>query len=119
MVKSAIDLYIDEQKDEIKERLIVIRNLGLKLLPNATEVISWGMPTFKGNKYIFHYAVNKNHIGIYPGPQVIDNLKDELVDYKTSKGAIQFPNNKELPIKLLEKIIKEASNNDKRWRICY
>lgn len=78
-------------------------------MPNAEERISWGMPTFWKGRNIIHFAAAKKHIGLYPGPEAIEFFADRLQDYKTSKGAIQFPNNKELPLDL----IKDLS----RW--CY
>ncbi|MNT18991.1 hypothetical protein D3C72_1542230 [compost metagenome] len=77
------------------------------MLPDGViEKISWNMPTFYKKENIVHFAANKSHIGIYPGSTVIESLKDELGNYKFSKGAIQFKYDEDLPKELIEKIIK-------------
>lgn len=57
-------------------------------------------------KNIFHFAANKNHLGIYPTPEPIVFFQKELENYVTSKGAIIFPYNQEIPYELIEKIIE-------------
>jgi uncharacterized protein YdhG (YjbR/CyaY superfamily) len=103
-VKNVIDEYILEQREEIRDILNNIRNLLRETLPNAEEKISWRMPTYKGVHNIIHFAAFKNHVGIYPGPEAIEFFKDELIGYKTSKGAIQLPYDKEIPYELIAKI---------------
>lgn len=74
--------------------------------PEATETISYSMPAFKQNKVLVYYAACKEHIGFYPTSGPIVHFKEELEKYNTSKGAIQFPNNKPLPLSLIKKIVK-------------
>ena len=74
--------------------------------PEATETISYGMPAFKLKKDLVYYALNKKHIGFYPTPNPIEYFKKELEPYKTSKGAIQFPIDKPLPLTLIKKIVQ-------------
>ena len=104
-----IKKYIAEQDETIRPRLEDVYKVISDAMPNAEERISWGMPTFWERRNIIHFAAAKKHIGLYPGPEAIEFFADRLQDYKTSKGAIQLPNNKELPLDL----IKDLS----RW--CY
>ena len=102
-----IDQDIKSFPSGAQDKLQQIRNLVHKLAPTAEETISYSMPTFKVNgKNLVHFAAFKNHIGLYPTPSAITEFDKELSSYKTSKGAIQFPSDKDLPIKLIEKIIK-------------
>lgn len=101
-----INEYIAGFPEEIQPILELVRNTIKKAAPEAEECISWRMPTFKQNGNIVHFAGHKNHIGLYPGVSGIETFKDELSDYKTSKGAIQFPLNKPMPLKLITKIVK-------------
>ena len=64
------------------------------------------MPTYWKDHNIIHFAAHKNHIGIYAGVQAVINFQDHLADYKTSKGAIQFPYSKEIPVELIAEIAK-------------
>ena len=53
-----------------------------------------------------HFAAYKKHIGFYPTPSGINAYKDELSEYKSSKGAVQFPLDKPLPHELIREIVK-------------
>lgn len=57
-------------------------------------------------KWFIHFAAYKKHIGFYPDPVTITAFKDQLKDYKTSKGTVQFPLNKDLPLKLINEMIE-------------
>jgi uncharacterized protein YdhG (YjbR/CyaY superfamily) len=63
------------------------------------------MPAFKYHGVLVYYAAYKNHIGFYPTPSGIASFADELLPYKTSKGAIQFPIDKPIPVSLVRKIV--------------
>jgi len=102
----AIDAYIAEQPEEIRPLLNQVRDTLRAALPDAEERISWRMPTFWKKHNIIHFAGFKNHIGIYPGAEAIMHFADKLTDYKTSKGAIQLPHNKPLPLELIAEIAK-------------
>ena len=57
-------------------------------------------------KNLVHFAAYKSHIGFYPTPSALTNFQKELSIYKTSKGTAQFKLDEDLPIKLIEKMIK-------------
>ena len=101
-----IKKYIAEQDETIRPRLEDVYKVISDTMPNAEERISWGMPTFWERRNIIHFAAAKKHIGLYPGPEAIEFFADRLQDYKTSKGAIQLPNNKELPLDLIKDIAR-------------
>lgn len=83
-----------------------IREIIRKAVPKATEVISYNIPAFKLDKVLVWFAGYKGHIGFYPGGTAIGVFQDDLSKYKTSKGAIQFPLDKPLPVSLINKIVK-------------
>ena len=101
-----IDEYIVEFTPEIQEKLVLLRKVIKEAAPEATEKISWGMPTFVLHGNLVHFAAFKNHIGLYPSPSGIDNFKDELSEYKGAKGSVQFPFKKPIPYELISKIVK-------------
>ena len=108
----SIDNYINQFPDDIKTRLETIRETIKKAASKSTEVISYGMPAFKQNKVLVYFAVGKNHIGFYPTPNPIKVFSKELEGYKTSKGAIQFPLDKKIPLTLISKITKFRVKED-------
>ena len=96
-----IDAYILEQPEDIQKYLYQMHGILQAALPDAQEHISWSMPTYWNQHNIVHFAGFKKHIGFYPGPQAIEMFEERLKEYKTSKGAIQFPYNKPLPAELI------------------
>lgn len=103
---TGVEEYISKFPEDIQKILQQIRAAIKKAASKSVEVISYGMPAFKQNKMLVYFAVGKNHIGFYPTPNPIIFFSKELEEYKTSKGAIQFPYTEPLPLKLISKIVK-------------
>jgi len=103
---NSIDEYHAFQTPEIQLKLQELREIIKEILVDCEEVISYNMPAFKKKKVVVYYAANKNHIGFYPTPSPIIEFQKELLSYKTSKGAIQFPLNEPFPKELIQRIIK-------------
>ncbi|OHA88736.1 MAG: hypothetical protein A2653_00355 [Candidatus Zambryskibacteria bacterium RIFCSPHIGHO2_01_FULL_43_25] len=101
-----ISEYINSFPEDTAQKLRTIRKITNKNAPQATEVISYNMPAFKLNGIVVYFAAFKKHVGFYPLPSAIKSFRKELTKYKTSKGAIQFPLDKPLPVALISKIIK-------------
>ncbi len=108
-----IDEYHTAQPANIREMLEQLRFAIKQAAPMATETISYGMPAFRLNKVLVYYACNKKHIGFYPAPNSIVHFKNELEDYKTSKGAIQFQIDKPLPLSLIKRIVEFRIEEEK------
>jgi uncharacterized protein YdhG (YjbR/CyaY superfamily) len=64
------------------------------------------MPTFALHGNLVHFAACKKHIGFYPTSSGIAAFKHELSEYKSSKGAVQFPLEKPLQYELISKIVE-------------
>jgi uncharacterized protein YdeI (YjbR/CyaY-like superfamily) len=103
---STIEQYIESFDSEKQATLWEILRIIRKVAPtDAVETISYKMPTVRYNGNLIHFALFKNHLGVYPGPDAIVHFASELKIYKTSKSAIQFPLDKPLPKKLIEDIV--------------
>jgi len=101
-----IDEYIRAFSEEIQYILKQIRQTIRIAAPDATETISYQMPTFRlNNKNLVHFAAYKKHIGFYPTPSAIERFKDELSDHKWSKGAIQFSLDKPVPYDIIKRMV--------------
>ena len=114
-----IDEYIASFDGNTQDILKKFRENIQKRAPEATESMSYGMPTFKlyGHNLV-HFAAFKNHIGFFPAPSGIDALADEAKPYRTGKGTMQFQFNQPIPWDLVLKIvdyrIKENENKNRR-----
>ena len=102
----SIDEYIRASQKEDQLLLSAMRSTIAKAAPKATEKISYQIPTFYLNGNLVHFAAFKNHIGFFPTPSGVLNFKEELSAYQHSKGGIQFPKDRPLPLKLVKEIVR-------------
>jgi len=105
-MENNVDIMISKYPSELCEKIQSIRDLIKSNYPDAIELLSYWVPAFKLWKQTFLYAWFKNHIWIYPGPEIIENFKDKLEWYETSKWTIKFSLNKELDYELILDIVK-------------
>jgi len=101
-----IDEYIATFPEAVQGILQELRRVIGESAPEATETISYQMPTFKLNGNLVHFAAFKNHISLFPTPSATEAFKEKLAKYKTSKGTIQFPLNEPIPFELVREIVK-------------
>ncbi len=74
--------------------------------PQAVETISYGIPAFKHKGVLVWFAAFSKHCSLFPTAAVINAFKKELKGFPTTKGTIQFPLDKPLPIALIKKIVR-------------
>ncbi len=111
----SIDEYISTFPEEVQEKLEKFRQTVRKAAPEAKEVISYQMPTFRLNGILVHFAAFTNHISFFPTSSAIVAFKKELSSYETSKGTIKFPKDKPIPFNLITDIVKfRAEENLKK-----
>lgn len=112
---TSIDEYIAQFPPEIQEILQSVRKVIKESAPDATEKISYQMPTFALHGNLVHFAGYKNHIGFYPAPSGIEAFQKELSAFKGAKGSVQFPLDKPMPYDLISRIVKyrAAENTEK------
>lgn len=117
-LKDNVAEYYGNFPEEIQLLLHQMREVIQNNAPEAEETINYGIPTFKLNGNLVHYAAFKSHIGFYPGSEAIANFEDRLTSYKCSKGTIQFPFSGPIPFDLVADIVqhrvKAQSNKAKR-----
>ena len=106
---NSVDDYIALQPKAAQNILDRVRRAIRKAVPQAEEVISYNMPTFKLNgQPVLYLAGWKRHYSLYPcaGP-IIEAFKDDLAPYEVnSKGTIRFPLSDPVPLKLIERLAK-------------
>ena len=103
-----IDDYIKIQEKDKQAGLEKLRTIIKKVVPKATECISYQMPAFKQSENLVYFAIAKSHYGFYPTSKPIQVFKKQLDEngYRYSKGSIQFPIDKPFPVKLIQDIVK-------------
>lgn len=103
---SSVERYISGFPQHIQEKLQEMRSIIRSVSPEATEKISYGIPTFYLQGNLVHFAGYAKHIGFYPGAAAITIFKEELKEYKSAKGSVQFPIGQPLPAKLIKQIVR-------------
>jgi uncharacterized protein YdhG (YjbR/CyaY superfamily) len=89
-----------------KRELERVRRIILEEILDAEEVIGYGMPSFKVNgTYVAHFAAFKDHLSLFP-TGIVDDFKDRLAGFKTSKGTIQFSTEHPLPEELIRELVR-------------
>lgn len=102
----SIDEYIAEFPPDVRARLERVREIVRETAPEATETISYAIPTFDlAGTHLVHFAAFKHHIGFYPTGKGVEAFKDELAAYKGSRGSVQFPLDQPLPDDLIRRIV--------------
>ena len=109
-----IEEYILSQPEEVQPALCQVNDAIKASIPDAKQKISWSMPTYWQGRNLIQFAAFKRHIGLYPGPEAVEAFADRLTDYKTSKGAIQLPYSKPLPLELIGEIAAWCGANNQK-----
>ena len=100
-----IEEYLADFPEDVWKILHTIRQIIRNSAPDAEEVINYGIPTFKLNGNLVHFAAFKKHIGFYPNPSAVKAFENELSAYEISKGSIKFPLDQPIPFDLIERIV--------------
>jgi len=108
----SIDEYITAFPKQIQDILQKLRWIIKEAAPQAQETISYQMPAFKLNGILVYFAAFKDHIGFFPTSSGVAAFEKELSEYKTSKGTIRFPLDKQIPFDLVTKIVKYRVNEN-------
>ncbi len=106
---SDVAAYLDAQPEPARSRLAALAALLRAEAPGATERMAYAMPTWHQGENLVHLAGYARHVGLYPGPAAIEHFAAALEGFTTSKGAIQLPHDRELPLDLVRQIV--------RWRV--
>lgn len=102
-----VDQYMAESSAATRPLLEEMRAIIKKEAPEAEERISYGMPGYFYNGALVYFGGFKNHVSLFGTSSLsADRFKDDLQDYKTSKGTIQFPLDAPLPTDLVRKLVK-------------
>lgn len=104
---SVIDDYLAGVSGRQRELLDELRAIVEAAAPEASEAIAYGMPTYRLNGNLVHFATGARHVGLYPGPAGVEFAAPQLdeLGLKYSKGGIQFPLDPPLPRDLIAAIV--------------
>lgn len=114
-----IDEYISSLPQKQRDLTQSLRVAVKSAAPEAVEVISYNMPAFKiYGRTLVYFAAHTNHIGFYPANvAAIGMFKKELGELNTSKGTVQFPFDKKIPVALVKRIVKFRAEQNRMKKV--
>jgi uncharacterized protein YdhG (YjbR/CyaY superfamily) len=102
-----VEQYLAQTQEPARSTLNRVRETIRSAVPtDIEEVMSYGIPAFKWKKMVVWYAAFADHCSLFPTASVIAKFKEELTDYRVSKGTIHFAVDKPLPANLVRKMVK-------------
>jgi uncharacterized protein YdhG (YjbR/CyaY superfamily) len=114
-VPETVDEYLNRIPEPARSTLKKLRAIIRSVAPpEATEAISYGIPTFKYKGMLASYAAFSGHCSLFPGAGPTIEFKNELKNFQTSKGTIRFAPDKPLPAALLKKLLKSRIRENER-----
>jgi len=107
MTANDVDAYLRDLGEPKRSTLETMRRTILEIVPQAEQVISYGVPAFRvGGKTVAGIAAFENHLSYLPfSGSVLGQLADELEGYKMTKSSLHFPVDRPLPKALVKKLI--------------
>ena len=112
-----VGTYLAKVPEPARTTLQKVRATIRSVVPKeATEGLSYGMPAFRYKGALVAYAAFKDHCSFFPmQASLIDEMKEELAAYRTSKGTLQFSLDKPLPAALVRRMVKaRVAENDRK-----
>ena len=102
----SVDTYIASFPPEVQAALGTLRATIRKVIPEAEESISYGVPVFKQDGgYVVYFAGWKQHLSLYPILEADEALEAELAPYRSGRGTLRFKLGEPLPTSLIERVV--------------
>lgn len=101
-----MDEYISAAPEEARAKLEEVRAAIREVAPTAKESISYRIPFYDYKGRLAWFGLQKEHIGLYVRPPVIEEHKKDLAGYETTISAVHLPLDKDVPVALVKKLVK-------------
>jgi uncharacterized protein YdhG (YjbR/CyaY superfamily) len=105
---STFDEYLANVPEPQRAALERTRRFVHRVVPDAEEATSYGMPAFKyRQRPLLGFKASKNHLSVFPfSPDAIDAVRDGLAGFDLSKGTVRFTPDKPIPEPALEQLLR-------------
>lgn len=102
-----VDADIAAQAEPFWQTLNALRSLVREEVPEAEELISYGIPCFKHHTMLVGIGVTKRDCSFYTmNPDLVKRMRDDLRGIKHAGATLRFPPGEPLPEALLRRIIR-------------
>jgi len=96
-----VDDYLATRTNEERAVLLKMQAAILSAVPEAEPVISYQIPAYRAEGWIFYISAFTNHYTLSCPPPFFDGFREELASYVVSKSAVQFPKDRPVPYDLI------------------
>ena len=101
-----VDAYIAAAPSAAQPVLRELRHLFRSVAPDATESISYGMPSYHlGRERLGYFSLHARHVGLYPADRD-DAAACGLEGHLASKSTLQLPLNEPLPSDAVRRLLE-------------
>jgi len=119
--RSEVDAYLARAPAGARGKLLQVRRAIRAAVPDATELISYRMPGYSYPGYprkgmFVWFGLRTNHIGLYVRPPTIEDHRKELAGYTTTKSAVHLPLDREIPTRLIQRLVRASARTMKQKR---
>lgn len=101
-----VDAYISAAPEEVQAKLMQVRAAIMEAAPGSKESISYLMPYYSYKGRLAWFGLHRDHIGLYLRPPVVEQHKEELKGYVTTKSAVHIPLDKKVPVALVKRLVR-------------
>jgi uncharacterized protein YdhG (YjbR/CyaY superfamily) len=104
----SVDEYISSAPSRLRGKLEEMRSVIRETAPAAKESISYKIPFYDYKGRMVWFGLQSTHLGLYIRPPIIQNHRNLLKRYQTTKSSVHFPLDENLPVPLIKKLVKAA-----------
>ncbi|GAA0634043.1 iron chaperone [Brevundimonas lenta] len=108
-----VEDYFASRSPEEREVLLAMQAAILDAVPGAESVISYQIPAYKSDGWLFYISAHANHYSLSCPPPFFDGFRNELASYRVSKSAAQFPKNRPVPYALISDMAKVRARENR------
>lgn len=102
---SAVDAYIEAAHPDAQPQLRELAAIVRAVVPEASEKIAYGMPTWHLHTNLVHIGAFATHVSLFPGG-IAQEFAADFGERVTGKGTIQFAFGEPIPVAAVEKIVR-------------
>lgn len=104
---TSVEEYLSWVPDDHRPALDALRGTVRSVVPQADEVISYGMPAYKlDGKFFCSYSDFKKHVSLFPATDYVrEALGEEVTPYFHGKGTFRFAVDRPIPTELVARIV--------------
>ena len=118
-MSTEVEDYLAAVPEPSRTALESLRQTIREVVPDATETISYQVPTFKyQDRPLVAFGTTETGCTFYVmSTDVFNSFREKVKEFKTGKGSIRFQPDKLIPAEIVQNIVKaRISDNTGKYR---